>query len=112
MHDVAQIRLSHDRIDILVRQRRIVANSGIRAAFDPHRLALEIVWREPALRFLAAHAATGTMRAALEGVDVPLSSNDVRSRAHLARNDAELPDARAHRAFARHEYIRTKMVLT
>src|SRR5687768_16599849 len=91
VHDLDQILLRvHDRVDRLVRRRRLVDDAGILSALDALGRLDMILDAEAALGLRPRHRAAGAVAATGEALRVALAAHDVRARAHAARNDAEI----------------------
>src|SRR5262245_2014073 len=106
MHDLDEIALRvHDGVDVLVSRRRLVDDVQVLAALDALRRHDVLVYREPLARLRARHPAAGAVATAQEALRVAEAADDVRARAHAARDDPELASARAHGAFARDEHV-------
>src|SRR5215831_12986018 len=112
MHDLDEVLLRlHDRVDRLVRARRLVDDVRVLPALDAHGRRLVIGHREAPLRLVARHRAARAVAAALVALRVASTADDVGARAHATGNDAEVARARAHRPLAGHEDLAPAVTL-
>src|SRR5262245_22088473 len=112
MDDLDEIFLrAHDRVDRLVRTGGLVEHGGILAALDAGSGGGVIRDGEAAAGLLAGHRSPGTVAARFEALAVALTADDVRLRAHAARDDAELAGAGPHGALASHEDVAAEVSL-
>src|SRR5690606_873053 len=89
--DLDEVALrGHHGVDVLVRHGRLVDHALVLAALDALGRGDVISEREALLGLGPRHDASRTVTAATEALGGALPSDDVRARAHAARDDAEL----------------------
>src|SRR5690606_5714359 len=111
-HDLDQVPLLvDDLLDRLVRARDLVDDAGVLAALHAPRLLLQVLGGEAPLGRVAAHPAAGAVGRRVEGPGVAETLDDVRARAHGARDDPVLAGARADRALAGDEQVHAVVAL-
>jgi bifunctional non-homologous end joining protein LigD len=72
MHHFDEVGLGRDdRVDVLIRHRRLVDDAGVLAALDPCRRRRVILKGEPAHRLRPAHRPAGAVRTRVERAPMP-----------------------------------------
>src|SRR5688572_7781805 len=101
MHDLDQVGLRGDhRVNVLVGTRRFIDHARVLAALNALGRLDMILNGECLLGSATAHLAAGSVAAGMERIRVALAPDNVRTRAHTARDDAQVTLARTHSALA------------
>src|SRR5262249_50735565 len=112
VHDLDEVVLRlHDRVDRLVRPRRLVDDVRVLPALDSRGRRLVIGQGEAPLRLVARHRAARAGTAALVARRAPAPAQVGGARPHPAGNDAETARAGAPRPLARHEDLAAAVAL-
>src|SRR5262245_56926207 len=102
--DQVALRLHHG-IDRLVGHRCLVDDLGILPALHRSRRLRVILERETPPRLAARHGPPGAMAAAAEALRIAPAPDDIRTSAHAAGDDPEIPLSRPDGALPGDQYV-------
>src|SRR5215470_8278332 len=106
VHNVHQIALRlHDRINRLVRHRRLIDHIRVLSALDASRRLHMILHCEPTLGLRTRHRSARPMAATHEALRIALAAHDVRSRAHASRDNPHIALTSPHRTLTGNKHI-------